>query len=132
MSPSHPKALPRYPLLEDPRAVMLDALRIRFAVEFNGQSNYVQRPQRTMCSGHKELCAVAKELCAAAAKNYVQRPQRTRDADASAWYTSPCSARRASERWSMWRFGSRFGIGALQRFDSCYCWLAGCLRPKDI
>ena len=39
-----------YPLLEDPRAVMLDALRIRFAVEFNGQSNYVQRPQRTMCS----------------------------------------------------------------------------------
>ena len=59
-----------YPLLEDPRAVMLDALRIRFAVEFNGQSNYVQRPQRTMCSGHKELCAVAT-------KNYVQWPRRT-------------------------------------------------------
>ncbi len=51
-----------------------------------------------------------------------------RDADASAWSTSPCSARSASERWSMWRFG----LGALQRFDSCYGWLAGCLRPKDI
>ena len=66
-----------YPLLEDPRAVMLDALRIRFAVEFNGQSNYVQRPQRTMCSGHKELCAVATKNYVQWPKNYVQRPQRT-------------------------------------------------------
>ena len=56
---------------------MLDALRIRFAVEFNGQSNYVQRPQRTMCSGQRTMCSGRKELCAAAAKNYVQRPQRT-------------------------------------------------------
>ena len=37
---AHPVSRPplrRYPLLEDPRAVMLDALRIRFAVEFNGR-----------------------------------------------------------------------------------------------
>ena len=64
-----------------PRALMLDALRIRFAVEFNGQSNYVQRPQRTMCSGHKELCAVAAKNYVQWPKNYVQRPQRTMCSD---------------------------------------------------
>ena len=52
---------------------MLHSFRILFAVEFNGKSNYVQWPQRTMCSGQRTMCASGrKELCAAAKENQIK------------------------------------------------------------